>query len=259
MASDEVADRLRDVALRQRDPVDRLGDVLLEGAPLGGAPLALGLDLLELLLLEPQRLQLLLELGHLAHQRLLALVLALLGGLEDADRAGLEVGERVVPVGGRELPDQVFARARERLVDELAYAVLHGRGGAVREMLLELLGELAVLSPEHAIDALAEELRDLARLVGELAVELRCGALELGLDELGVRTRLLPVEDACADLDRVADQLDGVLAVLLALRDEPNRAFVVHDEAVDDHAAAHDPDVGRSEGGCSFHFSVVAR
>ena len=90
-------------------------------------------------------------------------------------------------------------------------------------------------------------------------VQLRGRALELGLDELGVRAGLLPIEDARADLDRVAHQLDGVLAVLLALGDEPDGAFVLHDEAVDDHAPTDDPDVGRSEGCCSFHFSLVAR
>ena len=57
----EVADGLGHVALRERDGVDGLGHGLLEAAPLGGAALALGLDLLELLLLEPQRLDLLLS------------------------------------------------------------------------------------------------------------------------------------------------------------------------------------------------------
>ena len=42
--------------------VDRVGHALLEGPALGAPALALGLELIELLLLEPQRLQLLLEL-----------------------------------------------------------------------------------------------------------------------------------------------------------------------------------------------------
>ena len=94
-----VADRLCDIALSQGDRVDRVGHGLLEGAPLRGAPLALGLDLLELLLLEPQRLHLLLELGHLTQHLLLRLVLALLGGLQDADGPGLEIGKRVGAIG----------------------------------------------------------------------------------------------------------------------------------------------------------------
>ena len=64
-----VADRLRVVALGAGDAVDRLEDCLLEAAALGGAALALGLDLIELVLLVAQRLQLLLELAELLQQR----------------------------------------------------------------------------------------------------------------------------------------------------------------------------------------------
>ena len=89
---------------------------------------------------------------------------------------------------------------------------------------------------EDLVDALAQMLGDRACLFGELAVQLRGGALELGLDELGVGAGLLAVEHARADLDGVADELDRVLAVLLALLDEPDGAFVVDDQAVDGHA-----------------------
>ena len=59
------------------------------------------------------------------------------------------------------------------------------------------------------------------------------GLLELGLDELGVRAGLLAVEHARADLHGVADDLDRVVTVLLALAHEADGALVVDDEAVD--------------------------
>ena len=65
-----VADRLGVVALGERRCAStRLEDRLLEAAPLGRAALALGLDLLELVLLVAQRLQLLLQLAELLQQR----------------------------------------------------------------------------------------------------------------------------------------------------------------------------------------------
>ena len=80
MASRTVADGLGVVALGGGDAVDRVGDLLLEAAALGGAALALGLDLLELVLLVAQRLELLLQLAQLLQQRALGGVRAA-GGL----------------------------------------------------------------------------------------------------------------------------------------------------------------------------------
>ena len=75
----QVPDRLGHVALRDRHRVERFDHVLLERAPLRGAALALGLDRLQLLLLVAQALQLPLEPGQTLQQRLLGLVLTLVG------------------------------------------------------------------------------------------------------------------------------------------------------------------------------------
>ena len=167
--------------------------------------------------------------------------------------ARLEVGQRVALVGRRELAHQVLARLGERLGHRLAHAVLHRDRAAVAEAPLELLGELAVVLAEHVGELLLEELGDRARLVGELLLDVLRGLLELGLDELGVGARLLAVEHARADLDGVADDLDRVVAVLLALAHEPDGAFVLDDEAVDDEPVADRADVRLSEWGGGFH------
>ena len=251
---DEVADRLGDVALRQRDPVERVGDLLLEGPALGGAPLALGLDLLELLLLEPQRLQLLLELGHLPQQRLLALVLALLGGLRATrivpalkSASGLfpSAAENCRIRSSRERASVSPTSSRTRFCTDADEPSEKCLSSSFASWPFSGPKTLSTRSPRNSATWRALSVNSLFELGG--------GALELGLDELGVRAGLLAVEHARADLDRVADQLGRILAVLLALRDEPDGALVVDDEAVDDHAIAHDPDVRRPEGCCSFH------
>ena len=108
--------------------------------------------------------------------------------------------------------------------------------------------------PKHLLDALVEELGDLARAVRELAVQVVRRLLELRLDELGVRAGLLAVEHARADLDRVArPSWTGSSPCLLALADEANGALVVHDEAVDRDAVADHADVRLPEWSGCFH------
>ena len=215
------------------------------------------LHLLELVLLVAQRLELLLEVPELLEQRPLRGVLAIGRLVDRLERARLEVGERVRPVGGRELAHQVLARAHERLVDELAHAVLHRGGAAVAEELLEVAGEPAGLGPEDLVDLGPEVLGDRARLVGELALDLARHALELGLHVLRVGRGLLAVEHARADLDRVPDGLDGIVARLLALAHEPDGAFVLEVELADDEPVADHGDMGLPEWGCGFHGCLV--
>jgi hypothetical protein len=138
-------------------------------------------------------------------------------------------------------------------VHEFAHTVLYRDGAAVGEQLLELTVEVAVLGAEDLLDALVEVLRHLARPIGELGIQLGGRLLELRLDELGVRPGLLAVEHARADLDRVADGLGRVLAVLLALANDAHRAVVVDDQAVDrDHVAEY-ADVGLPQWSGCFH------
>ena len=96
----EVADRLGAVALGDRDDVDRLGHLLLERAALGGAALALGLELLAALRAPCA--------GPAAASPCSPMRSAIVCWhgvrlLELAHRARLEVGQRVAPVRGREL------------------------------------------------------------------------------------------------------------------------------------------------------------
>ena len=248
----EVANRLGVIALRDRQGIDGLGHELLEGAALGGPALTLGLDRLDLRLLVAQALQLLLELGHLAQQRLLGGVLALLGTLDRPGGCILELGQRVGGVTRGERAHQVLARLGHRLGHELAHAVLDRAGAAVGEQLLELLGLLSV-GPEHLVHLRAEELGDLAGLVGELGLERPRGPLELRLHELRVGGGLLAVEHASADLDGVGHRPDGVVAGLLALAHEPHGALVLDHEGVDDEPVAGGAHRGLPEWGCCFH------
>jgi hypothetical protein len=180
-------------------------------------------------------------------------VLALLGGLQHADGPGLEVGERVRAVRRRELLHQVLARARHRLLHQLAHPVLHRSRTPVTEPPLQFLGELAVVLTEDGRELLLEVLVDRARLVRELMLERARGLLELRLHELRVRAGLLAVEHAGADLHGVEHRLHGVVAVLLALADEPDRAFVLDNEAVDGDAVTEHADVGMPEWSGCFH------
>jgi hypothetical protein len=98
-------------------------------------------------------------------------------------------------------------------------------------------------------------LGDQARLVGELALELARGTLELRLHVLRVGRRLLAVEHARADCDCVADRLDRVVAGLLAVAHQPNGALVLDVEVVYDEPAADDGHAWLPERGRCFHWS----
>ncbi len=106
---------------------------------------------------------------------------------------------------------------------------------------------MAALGVEHLVDLLPELLGDLSRVVAELALDLLRDLLELGPHELGVGARLLAVEHARADLDRVGDHGRAVAPGLLALTDETGGRLVGDDEAVDEQAIALNGDVGLPE------------
>ena len=148
-------------------------------------------------------------------------------------------------------PDYVKASANTRVVGEQIARWMKEKG--VRPSNTEVSGhslgahtaafasnELAKpeFFGERVDHVFAEELRDLARLVRELDVQLRGRALELRLDELRVRAGLLTVEDARADLDRVGHSLGVIVARLLALAHDAHGALVLDVELPDDEPVA---------------------
>ena len=205
--------------------------------------LALGLELDDLAL----------EGGDLLVERLQVRVLLLGRPAHRGHRAGLEVGERVVRVGGRELLEQVLPHARRLLRHHGLQLVLDGDRRLGAEQPLELLGEVAVLGCEHVVHALAEELRDRAGLLGERALDLARDLLELRPHEVGVDLGLLAREDPRADLDRIHEHDGGVGPRLAALAHQVDGAAVAHGEGVGDDDVADDGDAGRAEWRGGFH------
>jgi hypothetical protein len=185
-------------------------------------------------------------------------ILAVPRDLDGVERACLEVRERVLAVRRGELPEQVLAGAGHHLGHDVLDAMLHGRGAAVREVLLERLRQMAVLGTEELLDLAVEVLGRRPRALGERGLRLARDLLELRLHEVRVRARLLAVEDARSDLDGVGDELGRVLPRLLALADEPGGALVVDEQPVDGDAAAEGADVRLAQWGCGFHGREVA-
>ena len=200
-----------------------------------------------------------LERRHLLVHRPQVLVLLLGGAPHRRHRPGLEVGQRVVLVGRGELLEQVRAHVRRGLGHDRAQLVLDGDARLRPEQPLELLGQVAVLRPEHVVDALAQELGDDARLVRERLLDLARDLLELRPHELGVDLGLLAGEDPGADLDRVDQHAGGVGPGLLAVADEVHGDAVAHGEAVGDDDVAEERDPGWAQGRGSFHDGRVAR
>ena len=112
---------------------------------------------------------------------------------------------------------------------------------------------MAVLGAERLVDLCVEALGDGAGALDEAGVELARGALELGLDELGVRARLLAIEHAGADLDGVLHESRGVLAGVLAPPRETDDRLVGDDEAVDVQPSVARVDMGKGQRSGSFH------
>ncbi len=136
---------------------------------------------------------------------------------------------------------------------DLTQLVLHGGRGTVAEQPLELLGQVPVLGTEDLVDLRAEELRDDAGLVRERGLHLARDLLELVADVLRVHRRLLALEHARADLDRVRHDAHAALAGLHATGHVRGGRGIVDDDVVDDDAPQEDVDAGLAEGGGSFH------
>ena len=166
---------------------------------------------------------------------------------------GLEVGQRIRPVGRRELAQQVLAHPRRLLGHHLLELVLDRGRRLLAEQPPQLLGQVPVLLAEDLVDLRAEELGDHPRLVRERALHLARDLLELVADELRVDRRLLALQHPRADLDRVRDDLDRVLARLDPAVDERRRRRIVDDDVVDKHTPHQDVDPRLAEGRSGFH------
>jgi hypothetical protein len=240
-------------------PLERLEDGLLERAPLRGAALALGLELLELLALGLQLEDLLAQPDELLVHRAQLLALVLCRPVERPDRHPLEHGERVLLGVRGELALEVLAHLRRDLADREAHLVLHRLAAAVAEVALERLRHEAVVGAERLVDLPVQVDDDLAGALDELLVEVARCTLELGLDEVGVRAGVLAVEHSGADLEGVAHEHGRIVARVDARGDEPDDALVLDGEAVDAEAVAEDVDVGERKWGRGFHGGDVAR
>ena len=79
------------------------------------------------------------------------------------------------------------------------------------------------------------------------------GLLQVGAQHLDARARLLAIQHAGADLDRVGDDARRVLARVDRARDELGGDGVVDDDVLDDQAADERVDAGRAERGGGLH------
>ena len=122
-------------------------------------------------------------------------------------------------------------------------------------MALERAREVPAVGAEELVDLLPEVVGDLLGPVGERRLDVARRAVELAADEVGVGPRLLAIEDARADLDRVDHRPHRVVAGLLTLADEPHRRLVVNNQSVDREAVADRADMRLSQGRGGFHDS----
>ena len=118
---------------------------------------------------------------------------------------------------------------------------------------------MSVLGAEGLVDLRVQALGDEPRALDEAGVELAGRALELGLDELGVRAGLLAVEHARADLERVVHEAGRVLAGVLARPGQAHDGLVGDDETVDVQAAVARVHVGQGQRCGSFHVPPMLR
>ncbi|CAB4879431.1 unannotated protein [freshwater metagenome] len=146
----------------------------------------------------------------------------------------------------------------EQIVDERAHLILDGRRRLRAEVLLQELGNDARIGAEGGVDAAGQLRRRGLGALAELALELARLPLELGLDEVGVGRRLLAVEYARANFDRLQEQSGQLLARLLALGGQPHSRGVGDGQRVDAQAIACQRDAVGMKGSRGFHEVEVA-
>ena len=240
-----VADVVRDVAARSGHLLDQVERLLLELAALAGAALALRRQLQLGLARVVQPLHLALELGDLLDQPLLRDARP----LHLVHHRSLEVGQRVVPVLGGELAQQVLAGVAQRLRHQLLHLVLHGGVAVEAEVARDQLGELlrlgveqlrhrAAVLADEALELLHEPLLDRPRPIREGALGLRGRMLELVANRLDLGPGGLPVEHARADRQRVGDRLFGGDVPLEAALDQLDQRTVRDHKPIDQDLVA---------------------
>ena len=138
-----------------------------------------------------------------------------------------EVGERVAPVLGRELPAQRLPLGLGGAVEHLLDLVLDRARPIASEALRDLLGELVVAGLHH----LAQPLGELAGVTGEL-----------GLHVVDLGRRTLPLEHPHPDLDRVPNRGGGLAAAVGSLAHDAGGALVLDHQLFDHKPVVDDPD-----------------
>src|SRR5215217_1221740 len=249
----QVADRVAVVARAAGDRVHGLEHRLLVRAALGGRALVLGGDLERLLALGLQLRDLHLQradaLVHLAQVGVL-----LVGGLADRrHRVALERGERVGLVGRGELAEQPLARLVEQLGHRGLDLVLDGGAGVRAEVAVQHARDMALLGAEGLLQPRPELGDDLLGRRAQALLDLVGGLLEVGAQHLDARARLLAVQHAGADLDRVGDHARGILAGVDRAPDQLGGDRVVDHDVLDDQPADERVDAGAAEWRCGFH------
>src|SRR5581483_6546652 len=228
-----------DVAARASDALERRVYPLLEHEALAGPrllglghPLVGALALHQARQLLPQLRDLRLHRAGLARvalaQALDLLAVALLGLQDRLAEALLDRDEGVGAVLRREHPQKR----------------LHVIAGATGDDLADLRLDRLVAA-EGARDRLGHRLAALLERGLEPAVELAEARLELAAHVVHVDGRLLGVEDAGPDLDRLADRLRRGLPGLRALAHDAGGALVGQLEALDDEPVADRADGAR--------------
>ena len=240
-----VTDVVRDVAARRGHLLDQVEGLLLELAALAGAALALRRQLEPGLARVVQPLHLALEVGDLLDQPLLRHARP----LHLVHHRSLEVGQRVVPVLGGELAQQVLTGVAQRLRHQLLHLVLHGGVAVEAEVARDQLGELlrlgveqlrhrAAVLAEEALELLHEPFLDRPRPIREGTLGLRGRMLQLVADRLDLGPGCLAVEHARADRERVGDRLLGGDVPLEAALDQLDQRTVRDRKPIDQHLVA---------------------
>ena len=225
---------------------------------LGGAALALGADLLELVLLVAQRLELLLELARAAGAararvacwRLAAwVIVSSAPALKSASGFDPSAAENWRTRSSRERTSASATSSRTRFWTEaeLPSPKSFSRSRASRPFSGPNTSSTLVPKCSATVRALSVNWRSTSRDTRSNSV-FTYSALAAACSRSSTRA---PISIASRTV------LTGIVARLLALAHEPDGAFVLHVELADDEPVADHGDMGLPEWGCGFHGCLV--